>query len=213
MANFNFVAVNQSAIEMVKAEILKRGMVKSENAAKESSLTNIDMSVFGKDEVFRFTPELSETVYEVKMRNSTNVARVVFVATLDGSSKMFFPSTMRKAVQEAKPATIAGENVPLTGVTYIANREGFTREGKPTQFYEVCQKFPSDLSLYTALAKNQVAVIVKDRKVVTARSFNDPTRTQNQGVMNIEFALEGAERDALIKTLEEAASAAVNSVA
>lgn len=213
MANLNFVEVSASAREMVKTEILKRGMQKSVNAAKESSLTNIDMSVFSKDEVFRFVENLSDEVYDVKMRNSTNVARVVFVATLDGSSKMFFPSTMRKAVQEAKPAIIAGENVPLTGVTYVANREGFSRENKSTDFFDVCQKFPNDLALYTALAKNQVAVIVADRKVVTARSFNDSTRTQNQAVMNIEFALEGTERAALIAKLEEEARKAVESAA
>ena len=213
MAQVTFSQVSSAALEMVKAETLKRGMTVSTDAAKESSLTNIDMSVFNKDEIFRFAPELSNVVYDVKMRRSTNTARVVFVATVDGSAKMFFPSTMRKAVQEAKPAIVAGENVPLTGVTYIANRKGFTREGKPTDFYEVCQKFPNDLSLYQALAKHEVAVIVKDRKVVTARSFNDPTRTQNQGVMCIEFALDGKEREDLIKVLTEEAAAAVEKAA
>lgn len=198
-------------MNMVKAEMAKRGMVVSKGAAEESSLQNIDMSVFNKGDIFRFMPNLSDVVYDMKMRRSTNVARVVFVATKDGDAKMFYPSTLRKAVQEAKASTVVGENCPLTGVTYVANHEDFDREKKTTDFYEVCQKFPNDLALYQTLAKHQVAVEVKDRKVVEARNFNDSSRIQRQGLMNIEFCLEGAEREELMKTLTAEAEKAVDS--
>lgn len=209
MVESTFKQVSEVALNMMNAEKAKRGMRVSTSANNDSSLTNIDMSVFSKDELFKFDKIASNEVYEVPMRNSTNIARVVFVVTIDGGIKMFYPTTMRKAVAEAKASPIAGEVAVLTGNTYVANRKDFARDGEATEFYNLCQKFPNDKSLYSALAENGVVVKVADKKIVQGRAFNDPTRVSNQGLLYIEFADEGAERAALIAKLEEEAKKAV----
>ena len=200
MAQVFYEKIRHEAIDMMNTEIERRKMTLSSSAMIESSVTNIDRSVFNKDEIFIFHPEISMQVWDVPMR-SGHMARVVFVATPDGLVKMFYPSTIRKVLYEAEPNPIEGEAAILTGKKYAANRENFDPDGNITKFYEMALKYPNDLSFYQALAKHRVAVRVLDRKIVKARSFLDPTRVQNQGVMRIDFALEGREREDLLKSL------------
>ncbi|GFI00082.1 hypothetical protein IMSAGC004_02489 [Bacteroidaceae bacterium] len=201
MAELFLKKIKHEAIDMMNAEIERRKMSISSLAMVESSATNIDMSIFVKDEIFIFRPEISMQVWDVPMR-SGHMSRVVFVATPDGSVKMFFPSTIRKVLYEAEPNPIEGEAVILTGKKYAANRENFDPDGNITKFYEMALKYPNDLSFYQVLAKHMVSVKVLDRKIVKARSFLDPTRVSNQSVMCIDFTLEGHERENLLKELQ-----------
>lgn len=213
MTTNDYKGVSESAMEVIKAEMLRRGMVESENAKTNSSMTNVDMSMFSKGDILCFDPKISGTVLSTKIRNSNNSTDVVFVMTLEGDVRTFYPSCMRRAIQEAKENPVAGEKAILTGNTFIANRVGFVREGELSDFAKVCMKFTNDAALFASLAKHSVFVHVVDKKIVRGRVYQSETQTRNQNVMFIDFVAEGKEREALIAALEADAKAVIDAAA
>lgn len=202
--NFN---LSYEAKNEMRNEIARRGMQVSELAENESSMQNFEINTFFKGMVFRFVPDISDTVYGVPVRKGRK-ARAVFVATGEGRARLLYLSSLRRSVQEAVDPVSVGEIAPLTGKTYVANHEDFSNEKPATRFFTAISKFPNDKAMFESLAKNGVTVEVLDRKTVRTRRFDDQSRTQNTPLVIIEFAGDDKQiekwEEALMKDAEAA---------
>lgn len=207
MTNFE---LSQSAKNEMKIEIARRNMQVSESAANESSMSNFEINTLFKGLVFAFVEGVSDTVYDVPVRNSARKARAVFVATGEGATRLLYPSSLRRSAQEAAEPVAVGEVAPLTGKSYVANHEDFDQEKPATKFFASVSKFPNDKAMFESLAKNGVQVEVLDRKTVRTRRFDDQSRTQNTPLVIIEFAGDDKQVEkwekALMKDAEKAAN-------
>lgn len=208
------VEVNQELVNrQMQLEIAKNQMKESTDAGTQSSLTDIEASRFSKDEEFKFMPEMNK-VYDSTMPNGKT--RVIFVISESGKLKKFFPTSMRKAVEEVTPATEEGQLATPTGRRYVACHEDLDENKKVTMFYEDAIMFPNDRSMAEALAKNSVQLVVTERKQVITGRFNpvkravDLSGTARQNVMSFEYAETDPAKLATIRAaIQKAASDAV----
>lgn len=212
--------LSESELAVIKLDMVRNNTEEAPESSERSSTVDFEVNTLMKGVVFRFEDGLSNIVLKNIIRRPGQAIRVdengkpqlpaaYFVwVNADGKARKYFLSCARKTVVEVEAPKMQGQLVVPTGNTYVANHENFKTEGAVTDFQRALMLFPNDKSTFEALAANNVEVVVKDRVTVRAASFSDRTRAVNQSVMIMDFKAEGAEREALVKKLDEAATAA-----